>query len=117
MKESSFQSRALQYLNSIPGCRAENVSGNAMQSGRPDINGCYCGRMFKLELKVPDHKNVATKKQELELQKWAVVGAVVGVIYSMESLKKLVECLEHPVYPVREKRFKEENGCESWFKT
>lgn len=116
MKESSFQSRALQYLNSIPGCRAENVSGNAMQSGRPDINGCYCGRMFKLELKVPDHKNVATKKQELELQKWEAVGAAVGVIYSMESLKEFMGYLKSPVYPTCEKQFKEENGCESWFK-
>lgn len=115
MKESSFQSQALQYLNSIPGCRAENVSGNAMQSGRPDINGCYCGRMFKLELKVPDHKNVATKKQELELQKWEAVGAAVGVIYSMESLKKFMEYMNCNVYPICEKRFREENGCESWF--
>ena len=113
--ESSFQSRALQYLNSIPGCRAENVSGNAIQSGRPDINGCYCGRMFKLELKVPDHKNTTTKKQDLELRKWAAVGAAVGVIYSMNSLKKFMEHLYNNKYPSRKERFEEENGCESWF--
>lgn len=115
MKETSFQSRALQYLNSIPGCRAENVSGNAMQSGRPDINGCYCGRMFKLELKVPDHKNTTTKKQDLELRKWAAVGAAVGVIYSMESLKKFMEYLYNNKYSSHKERFEEENGCESWF--
>ena len=34
-KESSFQSQALVYLNSINGCVAENVSGNSAQSGRP----------------------------------------------------------------------------------
>ena len=49
--ESSFQNSVLNYLNSIPRCKAENVSGNASQSGRPDINGCFHGRMFKLKAK------------------------------------------------------------------
>lgn len=115
--ESDFQSRALQYLNSLPGCRAENVSGNAMQSGRPDINGCLYGRMFKIELKIPDHKNSATKKQELELRKWSVVGAAVGVLYSMDALKVFMEHLQHSTFSdCRVKiTFPEENDCESWF--
>lgn len=120
--ESSFQAKVLRYLNSLPDCRAENVSGNAMQSGRPDINGCYRGRAFKLELKIPDHKNKASKKQELELYKWASVGCSVGVIYSMESLKDWVSTIDY-VYegessfkePKIKARREEENGCESWF--
>lgn len=112
--ENNLQSRALQYLNSIPGCRAENVSGNAMQSGRPDINGCFNGRMFKLELKVTDHKNTATKKQELELRKWGTAGAAVGVIYSMEALMDFMSNLT-----IKRRNLTwvipEENGCESWF--
>jgi len=84
--ESNFQSSALKYLNSLPNCIAENVSGNANQSGRPDINGCYKGRMFKLELKTETYK--PTKKQLLELRRWYNKGCVVGIVYNMSSLKQ-----------------------------
>lgn len=87
--ESNFQATVLKYLNSLPGCKAENVSGNANQSGRPDINGCYKGRMFKIELKTHDNNYQASKKQKLELRKWRNVGCAVGVVYSMEFLKQV----------------------------
>lgn len=111
--ESNFQSEALAYLNSLPGCRAENVSGNASQSGRPDITGCYRGRMFKLELKTPDHRNDVSKKQRLHLRRWYSAGTVVGVVYSMKALRALFRldwdrCPEyHVVVP-------EKNKCISW---
>ena len=111
--DSSFQSTVLKYLNSLPGCRAENVSGNANQSGRPDINGCYRGRMFKIELKTPDNKNQATKKQHLELRKWKNAGCAVAVIYDMALLKDMFshdwdeyEQLQGQAY---------DNGCLSWY--
>lgn len=115
--ESTFQSWTLAYLNSIPDCRAENVSGSAQQSGRPDINGCYMGRAFKLELKVPDHKNKATLKQQLNLRKWAAVGCAVGVLYSKHSVEKFICILAQLDYTKQwEETIPEENGCESWFK-
>ena len=111
--ESSFQSTVLKYLNSLPGCKAENVSGNANQSGRPDINGCYKGRMFKIELKTPDNKNEATKKQSLELRKWKNVGCAVAVIYDMDMLKEMFSfdwCFFEQAHGD-----KVENGCHSWY--
>lgn len=115
--EKNFQTEALKYLNGLPHCKAENVSGNAKQSGRPDINGCYCGRMFKIELKAPDNKNSASKKQSYELQRWHRAGAAVGVIYSMETLKDMMAAMElyrgvknHASYEVQEL-----NGCTSWY--
>ena len=87
--ESNFQATVLEYLNSLPGCKAENVSGNANQSGRPDINGCYKGRMFKIELKTPDNNNQASKKQQLELRKWRNAGCVTAVVYDMNFLKEV----------------------------
>ena len=110
--ENSFQSSVLSYLNGLPGCRAENVSGNASQSGRPDINGCYRGRMFKIELKQPDNKYKASKKQELELRRWRNCGCVVGVIYSMNSLKQL---FEKDWRDTGYTSIQESNGCESWY--
>lgn len=116
--EKNFQAEALKYLNSLPHCRAENVSGNAKQSGRPDINGCYHGRMFKIELKVTDNKNSASKKQNYELQRWFRAGAAVGVIYSMDSLKEMIGMMELFAYQVENRRYEvyELNGCTSWYK-
>ena len=110
--ESTFQSRALDYLNQLPGCKAENVSGNASQSGRPDINGCFHGRMFKLELKTPDNKYKASKKQLIELRKWKSVGCVVGVVYTMDVIRELFE-LDWSV-PARVE-YHPVNHCVSWY--
>ena len=74
MIESSLQSKVLEYLNSLPRCVAENVSGNARQRGRADINGCYDGRCFKIELKSLDTGYKPTKQQELYLKKWKIAG-------------------------------------------
>ena len=52
--ESSIQKHIIDYVNSLPQGRAENVSGNAAQSGRADINACIAGRTFKIEVKTDD---------------------------------------------------------------
>lgn len=111
--ESNFQSTVLKYLNSLPGCRAENVSGNANQSGRPDINGCYRGRMFKIELKTPDNKNEATKKQQLELRKWKNAGCAVAVIYDMAVLREMFSLDWSSVYQVYGDKI--DSNCHSWY--
>ena len=111
-RESNFQGSVLDYLNSIPGCIAENVSGDGSQSGRPDINGCYKGRMFKLELKQPDNKYEASLKQLLELRRWRHAGCVVGVIYSMKALKQLFDWDWKTPNTVH---IEEQNGCQSWY--
>ena len=94
MAESSIQSAVLTYLNSLPQCIAENVSGNANQSGRSDINCCYKGHCLKIELKDDDTGYKATRKQKLYLKKWAAAGAVTAVCYSVQDVKKLIESIE-----------------------
>ena len=111
--ESNLQSSVLEYLNKLPDCRAENVSGNASQSGRPDITGCYRGRMFKIELKTPDNRYKASKKQELELRRWKRAGAVIAVVYSMSTLKSLFSL--DWTKPVESVEIAERNGCKSWY--
>ena len=88
--EKTLQSEVLEYLNSLPHCVAENVSGNASQRGRADINGCYDGRCFKIELKSPDTGYKPTKQQKLYLKKWKIAGAMVGVCYSLEDVKEVL---------------------------
>ena len=91
MSETNIQTAVLKYLNSLPECIAENVSGNSRQSGRADINGCYKGRCLKIELKDPNDENYkATQQQKLYLKKWKLAGALVGVCYSVDDVKKLL---------------------------
>lgn len=87
MAEGSIQSTVLEYLNALPQCIAENVSGNVRQRGRADINGCYKGKCFKIELKDKETGYKPTKQQLLYLERWKRAGAVVGVCYSLEDVK------------------------------
>lgn len=92
--ETSIQSNIIRYINSLPEGRAENVSGNAQQSGRADINACIKGLMFKIEVKTEDTeygKKGATTKQRLYLEKWARAGAISCIVYSVEDVKWIVQ--------------------------
>jgi len=94
MAETSLQSAVLSYLNSIPGCIAENVSGNAAQSGRADINACYKGHCLKLELKDPTTGYQPSQQQLLYLKKWELAGAITGVCYSVEEVKAILGAID-----------------------
>ena len=88
--ESSIQENIIDYINSLPCGRAENVSGNAKQSGRADINACIQGRVFKIEVKTEDTaygRKGANTKQRLYLEKWAKAGAFSCVVYSLDEVK------------------------------
>lgn len=92
--ETTIQSNIIDFINSLPHGTAENVSGNASQSGRADINACIEGRAFKIEVKTEDTKYGragATTKQRLYLEKWARAGAVSCVVYSVEDLQWVMQ--------------------------
>lgn len=91
MPESQLQSAVLKYLNSLPECVAENVSGGATQSGRADINACYKGRCLKIELKDPKTGYQPTQQQLHYLDKWSAAGAITAVCYSLSDVKTLLE--------------------------
>lgn len=91
--ETTIQENILDYINSLPQGRAENVSGNAKQSGRADINACVYGYTLKIEVKTADTaygRKGATTKQRLYLEKWAKAGAFSCVVYSVEDVKYCV---------------------------
>lgn len=92
--ETSIQSDIIDYINSLPQGRAENVSGNAQQSGRADVNACIRGRLFKIEVKTEDTeygREGASTKQRLYLEKWARAGAISCVVYSVEDVKWVIQ--------------------------
>lgn len=112
--ESSITSSVIKYLNSLPGCRAEKLKGSSSASGRADINACYQGRCMRIEMKTPDNKNAASKKQNHNLDKWYKAGAVVMVAYSKLSVMTLIKYLQ--TEQAGEWYFREDNGCISWVK-
>lgn len=97
--ERNIQSAVLKYLNSLPECMAENVRGNASQSGRADINACYKGHCLKLELKDPEDTGYGvTMQQSLYLLKWAKAGAVTGTCYSVDDVKRIIQQIDRGVF-------------------
>lgn len=97
--EKSIQTSVLRYLNSIPGCMAENVRGSASQSGRADINACYKGKCIKIELKDPEDTGYGvTQQQSLYLLKWAKAGAVTGTCYSIDDVKRIIQQIDRGVF-------------------
>lgn len=91
MSEKNLQKKALEYLNSFDDCIAENVSGNANQSGRADINGCCRGQAFKIELKDPTSGYQPTEKQLFYLEQWAAAGCLCGICYSLDDISKMLD--------------------------
>lgn len=85
--ESGITNSVLKYLNNLPGCVAEKVAGSSSSSGKADINGCYKGRSFRIEMKSPEHKNKASEKQEINLLRWTKAGALCLTAYSLKEVK------------------------------
>ena len=113
--ESSITKSILNYLNSLPDCIAEKVKGDSTASGRADINGCFQGRSFRVEVKTPDNRNEASTRQKINLRKWYNSGAIVMVTYSLNFVKQ--------VFPEKAQtskrvciKYKETRGCVSWVK-
>ena len=94
MRETGIQSKILKYLNSLPFCAAENVKGNASQSGRADISACYKGVCLKLEVKGGTEGYEATQQQRLYLKRWKLAGAKTAVVYSVEDVKKVLKSID-----------------------
>ena len=90
-REISIVDSIITYINSMSTGVAEKVQGTHYSSGKADINACINGRCIRLEVKTADHGNKASKKQTVNLRRWAAAGAVCGVVYSMQDVRDLLE--------------------------
>lgn len=117
--ETSIQSNIIDYINSLPYGIAENVSGNAQQSGRADINACIHGFTLKIEAKTEDTeygRKGMTTKQRLYLEKWARVGAMSCVVYNVDDVRYVINILrkKYSLVSVRLKDLKV-SGRGKWY--
>ena len=84
VKESTITGKILKYLNGLVGCYARKVPGGFFSSGWPDIVGCYAGRAFLIEVKVPGGKT--TRLQDQELGRWGAAKARTLIAYSVDDV-------------------------------
>ena len=74
---------------SLPKLEVTKFHGNEFtRSGEPDLFGCYCGRMFAVEIKMPG--NTATAIQRSRLRAWARSGAIVGIARTPDECLRIV---------------------------
>lgn len=90
-REEVITKKIITYINKLDQGVAEKVQGTALNSGKADINACYKGHSIRIEVKTPDHGNIASEKQNLNLRRWEKAGAYTLVAYSLEDVKQLLE--------------------------
>lgn len=78
--ESSLTRDVVKFLNSIADCHAFRVHGGPHQRiGTLDINGCYKGRFFGIEMKLPGKEKNLTDIQASTIRKIHRAGGAAGV--------------------------------------
>lgn len=110
--ETTITHNIMDYLNSMSGVIVEKVKGTAESAGRADLNGCYHGTSFRIEVKTPDNKNKPSKAQLLNLWKWHKAGAITMVVYSLEAVQwAFNEWDETNGKPYHNETITEKNNC------
>lgn len=91
MLESVLQRKIQKYLkDNLPNAVVWKNHGNQYSViGLPDIMCVYKGKIICIEVKIQGNK--PTKLQEVTLQKLKEAGAIVGVAYSVQDVKKMLK--------------------------
>ena len=93
-REKNLCRKVLAYLNSLDSAFFFKVHGGMYQrSGLPDIIGCHNGQCYGIELKVGSNKT--TELQMRTLDQMYEAGVIVGVCYTLEHVKELIEEQKH----------------------
>ena len=91
MTHASLQQRIMRYLKSV-GAYAENIPGNELMSGVPDIIGCYQGIFLGLEVKMPS--DTPSPLQKVKLRDIQKSGGIGEVIYSLDKVRSIIDAIK-----------------------
>ena len=90
MKESNLVSSIRKYLRSINGIKVIKIHGSSYtEIGTPDLIGCYQGRMFLIEVKMPG--NHPTPIQIHRMKQWENAGAIVFVANDLKEVENKIK--------------------------
>lgn len=91
-KKEVLANKIKNYLNKQPECKCIKIHGSMYtELGTPDIIGCYKGRMFAFEVKMPGKEKTITKIQKFRLEEWMRSGAIVGMVSSIDTIKNFMK--------------------------
>ena len=86
--ESAFQTKVINYLESIGACVIKIHVSSYQLEGEPDIICCHKGKFYAFELK---QGSKLSKLQEVKLELIKESGGVAMEIRSLEQLKELFD--------------------------
>ncbi len=100
-RETLLQQRIARELNANSSIKVIKTHGSPyMEMGTPDLIGCYNDRFFAFEVKnadVDDDGNFTEKASNIQVKRmdqWAAVGAIVGVVRSINDAFDLLGLLD-----------------------
>lgn len=99
MNESELTRNIVRDLNKIPNCFAFRVHGGPHQrKGTLDINGCFRGEFFAIEMKLPGKEKNLTEIQAATIRKIKIARGRAGVATDWASALKILGLKESTHY-------------------
>jgi len=97
-REKPIADRLVVNLNNLPYCIAENIMGTNASKDRPDINGCYKGRSFRIEVKSEDTGYKQSAGQSMDIKRWKKAGCIAVIAKTwQEVLEKVIYKIDKEV--------------------
>jgi hypothetical protein len=91
--ESALTSSIRAFLKGA-GCYVNKNHGGPNSQGRPDLEGCYRGYHFGLEVKLPGKLKNVTKLQQKNLDEIEAAGGYAEVVSSVDEARKMVAVMD-----------------------
>lgn len=92
-RESRLSREILTALR-VAGAYAIKIHGSEFTTvGTPDIQGCYKGKFFALETKLPEKRSNTTPMQERQMQKVRLAGGVAQVVCTVQEALEVIKRL------------------------
>jgi hypothetical protein len=94
MKESTLRSNIIKQLSSYGGFWFVTHIDQYGTGGLPDIVGCYKGRFYGFEVKLPGKEHTLTERQARRLAQINAAGGKAAMITSVSQASDLVYSLD-----------------------
>lgn len=89
-KESTLRTNIVKKLNSYSGFWFVTHADKFGTTGLPDIIGCYQGKFFGLEVKLPGKEHTLTERQARRLAQITKAGGVGKMVTSVDEAAAIV---------------------------